>query len=422
MELKRVLANDIRAAKEEAWSRFGKDVLILSNERVNGRVELIVATDMSGGDADDALPPPESGRTDKTAQTSGPGFSSHFNHALSAFDGTADVAARSEPAEQILAERERRHHAADSMRAAELVAMIRGELDQIRQEFRTAKSLMAWNRSADFTDAIRDVAAAMQDANIPFTLRTLLLDEIQSCETADAACSRIRSILDASLNRIAAPAPCAGVHVIAGPSGAGKSHMAGRLAGLQSATLKAEDIAIISYKDQRTGAWPQIQLIGCGTGVDVYRARNEAMLSELVANLSEKALLIVDTPGHKCLDHAAGIRAHLPTAGFHLSIPADASVAALRRLVDESQVQWQSLMITKADECVNAWPLLELLTRQKAAVSFVGDVAINGELDVLERMLGQLTDVSLQQLRARPMSSAYLTADRSLQNQAAGTN
>ena len=54
MELKRVLAADSRAAKEKAISLYGRDALILSNDRVNGQVELIVAVDLV---ADDALFP-----------------------------------------------------------------------------------------------------------------------------------------------------------------------------------------------------------------------------------------------------------------------------------------------------------------------------------------------------------------------------
>ncbi len=46
MELKRVLAADSRAAKEKAMRLYGRDALILSNDRVNGQVELIVAVDL----------------------------------------------------------------------------------------------------------------------------------------------------------------------------------------------------------------------------------------------------------------------------------------------------------------------------------------------------------------------------------------
>jgi len=420
MELKRVLANDIRTAKEQAWARFGKDVLILSNERVNGRVELIVATDMTGVGSGDRTEDIPAGRSAGSTAADGASFGKHFSRALSAIDGTSNDE-RTTPAAQMLAVRERQS-TADSMRAEDLVEMIRGELDQMRREFRIASSHSAWNRPAETPEELNELANAMQDANIPFTLRALLLDEIKSCRTAIDARERIRSILGASVNKVPAGAPSTGVHVIAGPSGAGKSHMVGRLAGMQSATLTAEDVAIISYKDQRTGAWPQIQLIGSGNGVDVYRARSEEMLTELIANLSTKSLLIVDTPGHKCMEHVTSIQAHVPSASFHLAVPADASLATLRTLIDESKVKWQSLMITKSDECVNAWPLLEFLCKRKAAISFVGDVAINGEDDVLARVIGNLAEISVRQLKTSQAPVAPAGLNTGTRNYVSRTN
>ncbi len=54
MELKRVLGQDNQSAAAIAVNLYGKDALIVSNERVNGRVELIVAVDLNG--IDDPLP------------------------------------------------------------------------------------------------------------------------------------------------------------------------------------------------------------------------------------------------------------------------------------------------------------------------------------------------------------------------------
>ena len=47
MELKRILARDTRSATEKAMALYGPDVLIISNNRVEGQTELIVALDVS---------------------------------------------------------------------------------------------------------------------------------------------------------------------------------------------------------------------------------------------------------------------------------------------------------------------------------------------------------------------------------------
>ena len=47
MELKRILANDLRAATEKAIRIYGPNTLVVSSERISGGVEVIVATDFS---------------------------------------------------------------------------------------------------------------------------------------------------------------------------------------------------------------------------------------------------------------------------------------------------------------------------------------------------------------------------------------
>ena len=47
MELKRILASDLRSATEKAIRIYGPNTLVVSSERINGGVEVIVATDFS---------------------------------------------------------------------------------------------------------------------------------------------------------------------------------------------------------------------------------------------------------------------------------------------------------------------------------------------------------------------------------------
>ena len=46
MELKRILARDTRSATEQALARFGPNVFVISNHRVGGQTELVVAVDV----------------------------------------------------------------------------------------------------------------------------------------------------------------------------------------------------------------------------------------------------------------------------------------------------------------------------------------------------------------------------------------
>jgi flagellar biosynthesis GTPase FlhF len=56
MELKRILAKDLRRATEKAVKLYGEDVLVISNAKVNGQHEVIVAVDLGAEPAHDDSP------------------------------------------------------------------------------------------------------------------------------------------------------------------------------------------------------------------------------------------------------------------------------------------------------------------------------------------------------------------------------
>jgi flagellar biosynthesis protein FlhF len=74
MELHRILARDHRSALDEANTRFGKDVLIVSTQSVNGMTELVVALDNV---AQASAPPIETAKTH-----GGENFADAFRKAL----------------------------------------------------------------------------------------------------------------------------------------------------------------------------------------------------------------------------------------------------------------------------------------------------------------------------------------------------
>ena len=46
MELKRIVANDLRSATQEAVRLYGPTTLVVSSERINGKMEVIAAVDI----------------------------------------------------------------------------------------------------------------------------------------------------------------------------------------------------------------------------------------------------------------------------------------------------------------------------------------------------------------------------------------
>ena len=410
MELKRIIARDTRAANQKAVALYGPDVLVISSSKVRGQTELIVAVDvppisLEAAVAEAFVPTekkyalPKESSTDEIViskttasfgevmeetmtrqkrsgqdKTSLPeGFVSAAVLKSKAKAESAPEAATIEvknapapvavdPVAVQAAQEER-----DTLRGREIVELVREELASLRKEFKLSQQ-MAW-QGAGLSRSLHPLRNALQDAAIPVALRALLIDSIQSFEDVEPAIEEIRRQLVHSMQHSSVGVPESGLHVLAGPSGAGKSLMVARLAQHASVNLGAEQVAVISYSDQRAGAWNQTQLLSAQSGVDCFRATNATTLKLLLEEHGQRKFIIIDTPGVQMIERVAEISNISAAAQFHVVIPADASQSSLRRLLSTPQIQWQSLMISKMDESTQPWSLIQVLTEGHVGVS-----------------------------------------------------
>jgi flagellar biosynthesis protein FlhF len=408
MELKRILARDIRAANEKAVAQYGPDVLVISSGQVNGLTELIVAVDLAPLSTEEADPMLKTefatsakptgkfdvllGQTleqnkrearerqatklakpivEVTAKATAPKAKSVVKAAPKAMDDAA--------------KRDAEEH--DTLRGREIVALVREELNSLRREFKLGQQMAAWQHGGmPLPAAIAPLRDALNDAPIPVALRALLIDSIKDHSTLADAMGALSRQLCHSVEQEQAPTPVSGIHALAGPSGAGKSMMIARLA--QNAALQhgSEKIMVISFQDQRAGAWNQTQLLCAQSGVDSFRATNAATLKLLLEEHSGRQLILIDTPGVQMNERLAEIRAMNLNVQCHAVIPADASAANIRRVFESTENVWASLMLSKLDESNQPWALLQFLTDKALSVS----VASRGD-----RVADLVQDVSL---------------------------
>jgi len=207
----------------------------------------------------------------------------------------------------------------------------------------------------------------------------------------------IRRQLCHSMQHSSVTAPDQGVHVLAGPSGAGKSLMVARLAQHASVNWGSEQVAVISYSDQRAGAWNQAQLLSAQSGVDCFRATNVTTLKLLLEEHGQRKFLIIDTPGVQMAERVSEIVAICKEAQFHVVLPADASQSSLRRVLSTPHIQWQSLMISKLDEASQPWALIQVLTEGHVGVSGASRGERIGEWSV-QMQVEELVTVALANL------------------------
>lgn len=415
MELKRIIARDSRSANEKAIQLYGQDVLIISSHKVDNQIELVVAVETEDSASATAQAPsfkPMAAPVSMPApaQPSGhaPAFSSVLQtemvtpsaaplptpsadnehdlvmDALTALSRrvaspTEQAAASAvaplpaaQPAAAALTEAQAMH---DFRRSQETVELLRQEMLALRQEFALSRQMAVWQGGLGLSPDVEQLWHQLLDLGIPARLRSLLLDSVRNLESVDEARAMVYRLLTDALQRAVCPVPEQGVHALCGPSGAGKSSMAVRLARHAASRLNAEQQAIISYCDQRPGAWSQLQVLAAQTGIECYKATDIQTLKLLLDDLSGRKAIWIDTPGTDFLAHAETLRSAAPEVQLHAVLPVDASVTSVQKVLETPAQSWSTLMLSKLDEAAHPWPLIQGLCNKDLAVSLVSQSA-----------------------------------------------
>jgi flagellar biosynthesis protein FlhF len=446
MELKRIIARDSRSANEKAIQLYGNDVLIISSQRVDQQTELIVAVDVANAPVDLA---PQASTSAVEMTDAKPSFKAQdeqfmpfaevfqqasapvtgepaaedlgdtaFETALARLRARPDAPAaaapemasnrmtapvtQAEPAPADMA----KASPYEQQRSHEIVDMLREEMAALRKEFALSRQIQPWQQTLGLSPDIQKLTLAMQEVGMPSGLRSLLTDSIQQLETLEEAWPVLQRMLVEAMDRPVLEAPSQGIHALCGPSGAGKTSMLGRLAYAAAQAHGAEKQVMISYGDQRPGAWSQIQLLASQAGAACFRAADMGMLQTLLDDLQGKTVWI-DTPGADFSAQAQQLQAQL-NLSLHAVLPVDATVTSVQKILQNSEIRWSSLMLTKVDEAAYPWPLIKGLCEQPLAVSCMAeDSKIN--VPTLAFAPARLVDLAMTPLQTLLPEMAHLS-------------
>ena len=389
MELKRILARDSRSANEKAIQLYGTDVLIISSQRLDNQIELIVATDVDpevSPAADSSWSPAGASSAVKGPQPFVP-FSQMLDEVNTRQDwGVSDdevtlghekwPSPSQAPSAAPVIDGERLSQGHDSQRSLEIVDMLRQEMASLRKEFTLSRQMQPWQDGLRLSPAIQPLCQAMNEAGVPAALRALLTDSIQSLDSIGEALAVMQHLLLTSLGRPAGLLQPQLAHALCGPSGAGKTSMVGRLAHAAALQEGSEKQAMVSFADHRPGAWAQMQLLASQSGVDCFRVADAAMLGTLLEDLQGRTVWI-DTCGADFSTQAKILQLQCPQVLRHAVLPVDATVSSVQKILQNPTADWSSLMLSKVDEAAHPWALVKGLTENNLPVSWMaGDSRI----------------------------------------------
>jgi flagellar biosynthesis protein FlhF len=369
MELKRILAKDLRSASDQAMARHGPDAMIIMTGQYQGLTELIIAVESPSDSAVKAPnapgqahspPPPASPEAPVTT-------------------AEASVAAGVPPSEP----------------SREIVDTIRSEIAMLRQEMLGASRLGASAAMPAHAPEVRSMIHHLLDEGVPGRLQARLAPAFAQARNAAQALESLGELLGDLLEPVFAPPEdddWSGVHILYGPPGAGKTMMCARLAGVAATRLGSQGVAWISYQDPRLGAWSQTQALAAQIGVDAFRARDAESLAVLLDELDDRGAVFVDT-AHSDGQRLAGELRSIADRGrpvhLHAVVGADASVQTLRRLA--ATAGGQTMMVTRLDVASQPWPLIDHLvcegTWRVCAVSAATNTSDRAQTQVPRRLV-----------------------------------
>ena len=139
-----------------------------------------------------------------------------------------------------------------------------------------------------------------------------------------------------------------------------------------------EDIAVISFNNLQVGAWSQIQMLCAQIGVDCFRAKDKNTLRLVLNEISNKRLVLIDTPGIEVHNQIKKMSELKIDFSRHLVLPADASGSTIKKFLEDPNLKWNSLMVSRMDEATQPWPLIKFLCEKNvnlSAASFSGNIS-----------------------------------------------
>ena len=381
MELQRILAKDSRSAMEQVHQKYGIDALVVSNKRANNKTELIIAIDLEDDSEvvlEELQVKGEPMLNDKLEQY--PAFDQVMEskvfktvpddttpiRPLVSFIPSCDVAEKSST--------DAGSEAREYLHAREIVDLVKEELAVLRRELKLSGQMEAWGRNQFVSEPMKPLIKALDDSGMPLSLRAMITDIVNQSVTVNEALDGISTTLGQNIANVNILSEMQGIHVITGSSGSGKTLMSARLANQKALEYGEHDVALISFKDTRFGAWSQVQLLGAQAGVDTFRANSDDALEQLVAELSSRKLVLIDTSGVDVASTINMLTDVLHDAKYHLVVSADASEGGISKYIKMNNGAWTSIMLSRLTNDIQPWPLINVLLKENIAVSLAAGV------------------------------------------------
>jgi flagellar biosynthesis protein FlhF len=400
MQVKRFFAADMRQAMKLVRDELGADAAIIGNRRVAGGVELTAALDYPLPAPAPSKPNPaleaelrktqarivqaQADLATRAQDDAGKDRQLFAGEPLTAIESELPESAleaalsRPRPAARPLVEPVSAPKPASVDQAA-LDAM-RFELSGLRELIEVQLGSIAWGQMQSRRPQQASLWRRLQRMGLPAELGRVLLDKVANVKEPRQAWRMLLAHLAHAIRTPQQePLEEGGVIALVGPAGMGKTTTLAKLAARYVLKYGAQSVALVSMDAFRIGAQEQLKTLGRILNVPVTLVDPGQSLTQALAPLARKRVVLIDT---------AGLPASDPALAMQLEALASRAINAKNYLVMAATSQSQVLkaayhsykrcglsgcVITKADEAASLGEVLGLAIGQHLPVAYLAD-------------------------------------------------
>ncbi|WPC06615.1 flagellar biosynthesis protein FlhF [Pseudomonas benzenivorans] len=383
MQVKRFFAADMRQAMKLVRDELGADASIIGNRRVAGGVELTAALDYQVPAAPARQPNPALEAELRKTQSRIASAQAELATRAQADEGKDRQlfgAAPEVPADSLAAVLGKPQPALPAASDQRALDAMRFELHGLRELIEVQLGSIAWGQMQSRRPQQASLWRRLQRMGLPAELARVLLERVANvAEPRQAWRMLLAHLARAIQTPKQEPLEEGGVIALVGPAGMGKTTTLAKLAARYVLKHGAQSLALVSLDSYRIGAQEQVKTLGRILGVPVTLVDPGQSLTQALAPLAKKRLVLIDT---------AGLPANDPALRMQLEALASRGIKSRNYLVMAATSQSQVLkaayhsykrcglagcILTKLDEAASLGEVMGLAIGQRLPVAYVAD-------------------------------------------------
>lgn len=346
MKIEVIWAQNSKSGMATATSKYGDEVILLSNRKIGSRSRLLVGIDP------------------KKQETTLPASKETKQHRQ-----TLELKPIRDAGDYQL-----------------ITNLIKTELELFKKDIRLENNL-------NFSKLVNEI---FQNFNVSDELKTTLVEDLPEnsnrVEITAHICARLKDALPQTHDIDFSTK----THVICGNYGSGKTSIALRMAVKLIESCEIPPV-LVNYKHHKTMETTSVKELSSHLGIPVFDVDNIETLKLIEANLSGDGILIVDTATGNIAESLPVLQNELESADFHLVAASDSYASSQQHLIRAAA--WTSIMITRLDLTPCQPAIMETLIKEKIPLSLgsrSADLRVN-LIKITREALAQSTEGLLRQ-------------------------